>query len=52
MAPKGSVMIFVPPLEVIWKKEWPNHLISMNPEAAAGLKKYSPPAILGLRQAA
>jgi len=35
MDPKGSVMIFVPMLEVIWKKEWPNHLISTGPEAAA-----------------
>jgi hypothetical protein len=39
MAPKGSVMILVPLLEVIWKKEWPNHLTSKNPEAAAGTAK-------------
>jgi hypothetical protein len=35
--PKGSVMILVPLLDVIWKKEWPNHLISIAPEAEAGL---------------
>jgi hypothetical protein len=29
-------MITVPELEVIWKKEWPNHLISTFPDAAAG----------------
>jgi len=52
MAPKGSVMIFVPWLEVIWKNEWPNHLISIEPEAAAGLNEYLPFTIFGFRQAA
>jgi hypothetical protein len=52
IAPNGSVMIFVPLLEVIWKKEWPNHLISIVPEAAAGLRKgSSSSAMFGLRQA-
>jgi len=39
MGAKGSVMIFVPLLEVIWKKEWPNHWISRNPEAAARTRR-------------
>jgi len=50
---KGSVKIFVPLLEVIWKKEWPYHLISMNPEAAARTRKgLSFPARFGFLQAA
>jgi hypothetical protein len=50
---KGSVMIFVPLLEVIWKKEWPNHFISMKPEAAARTRKgLSFPATFGFLQAA
>jgi hypothetical protein len=51
MGPKGSVMIFVPMLEVICKKEWPNHLISIKPEAAAGTTEKLFPAMLGFRQA-
>jgi len=53
MGPKGSVMIFVPLLEVIWKKEWPNHSTSTNPEAAAGTRKgASPRTRFGFLQAA
>jgi hypothetical protein len=53
MGPKGSVIIFVPLLEVIWKKEWPNHSISTNPEAAAGTRKGALPLTrFGFLQAA
>jgi hypothetical protein len=52
MAPKGSVRIRVPELEVIWKNEWPNHLISTFPEAATFWKKGASSATWGLRQAA
>jgi hypothetical protein len=46
-------MIVVPLLEVSWKKEWPNHLISTNPRPAAGTKEGAPSCtIFGFRQAA
>jgi hypothetical protein len=37
-------MIFVPLLDVIWKKEWPNHVISTNPEETAGTMKGAFPS--------